>query len=70
MSDWQPIESAPKDGTRVLLWTGNLSALPTGTEMVWSATVGWWDREMSHQWIHGSGVDPTHWMPLPAPPTA
>lgn len=62
--EWQPIVTAPRDGTRLLLWTGNMST----TGMIWSTTVGWWDKEICHKWIHGSSVDPTHWMPLPAPP--
>lgn len=50
---WQPIATAPKDGENVLLWCG-------GPEPV----IGFWNRR------DGWGDDfPTHWMPLPAPPT-
>ena len=72
---WQPIGTAPKDGTQVLVSgpaTGKLSA--TGNSAVsvarwdgfeWKATVsGWevWDDSQMGQ------AQPTHWMPLPPPP--
>jgi hypothetical protein len=57
--EWKPIETAPKDGTRALLWIE-----PTEIAMPFA-----WDGE---RWM---GDDyplnmawPTHWMPLPAPP--
>lgn len=54
--EWMPIESAPKDGTDVLLWCG------------WAMT-GLWHKG---EWYTADSVDPiymvTHWMPLPDPP--
>jgi hypothetical protein len=62
--DWQPIETAPKDGTNILLgW-------PT---MVLS---GYWaDWRSRKSWVTSRGeysdkYAPTHWMPLPDPPVA
>lgn len=74
MSEWQPIETAPKDGTDVIL------LFETG-----SATVGHYyvterlsfgkSVSKSEGWVWtGKGfmgsidVIPTHWMPLPARP--
>lgn len=62
---WQPIETAPKDGTRVLLAApGHLTMI--GSFEAWKtihAAGPWW-------WSNGSMItpDPTHWQPLPAPP--
>lgn len=60
MSEWQPIETGPKDGTEVLVYVprrlGPLYAAasnPTGGQ--------WWSRNLGD-------LKPTHWMPLPAPP--
>lgn len=54
---WQPIESAPKDGTRVLVWDGEEWLAR------WQAyNGGYWDAD---EYI---SENPTHWMPLPAPP--
>lgn len=77
MSEWQPIETAPKDGTLVLLLDGRMVVAGC-----WNAAFndGWcfWDGygvssdddeanvvELN-SWIPGFG--PSHWMPLPSPP--
>lgn len=61
---WQPIETAPKDGTVVVLaeWSDYHGAWQFGT--------GYWRRYLpgfgdGFGWI---GHAPTHWMPLPDPP--
>jgi hypothetical protein len=67
---WRPIETAPKDGTPVLV--GHEQA-------VFSA---WWEKDGTQTntnhpgWVDGTTnsyeeyttYEPTHWMPLPAPP--
>ena len=56
---WQPIETAPKDGTSVLLTGGGLVR-----ECRWDYCLGWSDpvyREWSFE------ATPTDWMPLPEP---
>lgn len=58
--DWQPIETAPKDGTPVLVWWAHWCNHP----IVASWYVGWSAEEA----ISSSGPDPTHWRPLPARP--
>jgi hypothetical protein len=59
---WLPIESAPKDGTEILIFR-DYAAVKVGG--------GYWSI---HQrcWIHGGymcwQLPPTHWQPLPTPP--
>jgi hypothetical protein len=60
---WYPIESAPKDGTEVLLW------IPAEN----TADIGFWGDSHADEttWIEGRDLSPlaaTHWMPLPPPP--
>ena len=65
---WQPIETAPKDGTRVLLcWFDDIIA-PI-IHVGWNLGGGrrWQD---THHWLHNDGSWPTHWMPLHDPPVA
>lgn len=59
---WRPIETAPKDGTDVLvLWDRG------GTMQVASCWEGTWTDANDDELIVSP---PTHWMPLPEPPAA
>ena len=61
MSAWQPIETPPKDGTRILIF------VPVPRDRIQAAL--WDDRDW--EIIMGAGVNadaPTHWLPLPEPP--
>ena len=78
--EWQPIETAPKDGKAVLLYKPD-------ERMVGEYTIaGYWGEWPGHEdgWIACDGKPqgyysnvaggrqgyPTHWMPLPPPPEA
>lgn len=68
-SRWQPIETAPRDGTQILVgvWVAGYFK---GSESRWSCwTIGQHgsgDFGCDGEW----GDEPTHWMPLPPPPDA
>ena len=60
--EWQPIETAPKDGTEIIL-----------CDMNWPRVDGYRPRKIglfyAGKWlINGGSWEPTHWMPLPPPP--
>ena len=64
---WQPIETAPKDGTRILLFvppygasTGHYSPARSN----WGEKASLW---IAHAVLNKEAA-PTHWMPLPEPP--
>lgn len=69
MAEWQPIETAPKDGSRMLLpftdANGRTSVIVGGYDNHWTGKC-WVISEVRFQ----RPVDwtPTHWMPLPEPP--
>ena len=75
MTEWQPIETAPKDGTRILLAHHqnkyeNLPPLIWVIDGQWGANWRTGDDYQPH-WHHDRKlrlVSPTHWMPLPEPP--
>jgi hypothetical protein len=64
MSKWQPIETAPKDGTTILL-----------AHRFWrQCGIGMYQKGLG--WLHIASMSKvphphllTHWMPLPEPPT-
>ena len=62
---WQPIETAPKDGTQIIIAVAGDEYEPS-----WA----WWsDRHRAWFIPHTSiayQMEPTHWMPLPPPPEA
>lgn len=61
MSEWQPIETAPKDETDVVLYfeSGKVPRVAGFYRGEWLCA------------LHGCELQehPTHWMPLPPPPT-
>lgn len=76
--EWRPISEAPRDGTRVLVWSDELYMKPY---------ISWWgvdhnapeDGNEQEEWLTGDGdswstgyyytpCKPTHWMPLPPAP--
>ncbi len=59
---WHPIETAPADGTHVLVWWPRWSAFPT---IAYVNKVGRWVCEAA---ISEDGDEPSHWTPLPDPP--
>jgi hypothetical protein len=73
MSGWQPIETAPKDGTRILAYWPDIYGHSNSCQVeTWFGPrgVGYEDDlcwQSPFEW-GGWGSDPTHWMPLPPPP--
>lgn len=61
---WQPIETAPKDGKRILL-----SDPYSGVGDGYYCNLRWWFYECGDDW-YSEECNPTHWMPLPAAPKA
>lgn len=72
MSEWQPIETAPQDGTDILLGYFNEPAYE-GASIGYSCEVAFWHAG-HNKWcgrvlLNAEGpFAPTHWMPLPLPP--
>lgn len=67
--EWQPIETAPKDGTDVLLFRLGMCGNPLPPMVAgWfhnGEDGGWCSEDFIDEWLRGTF---THWMPLPAPP--
>ena len=58
---WQPIETAPKDGSYVLLHTKE-STIPVIAQFVlWGGYLGWRDQEGE------TYINATHWQPMTKP---
>ena len=79
MAEWQPIETAPKDGT----WILGINNRGNQAVIIWQDLALGWSGKMRPGWIHpfsdgrlssfwngGCGSVATHWMPLPEPPDA
>lgn len=68
---WQPIDTAPRDGRDVLVWSPDYYGNPVRAS--WCATVGAWESDVGMM-EDGPGImadecaGPTAWRPLPAPP--
>ena len=66
---WQPIDTAPKDGTHILLYRSNEHC--SISEAFWRQDVFKIAYEWGgHGWSYPKEDQPTHWMPMPSSPTA
>lgn len=73
---WQPIETAPRDGTLILICTGNYfdrtkdNLFPIGCPTTASWRPYHPNAKGKECWrdSNGNKISPTHWMPLPADP--
>ena len=64
--EWRDISTAPKDGTSVLAYQGFEDGGHRMLTMIWSEKGGVWSwRADVHSFLP---FEPTHWIPLPAPP--
>lgn len=70
MVKWQTIETAPKDGTRILLWgtchadgASRFDTQPMAVAGIYSD--GWETDPADYYTVE---VRPSHWMPIPKPP--
>lgn len=81
MSAWQPIETAPRDGREILGTDGHVTRVcypklfprpigEGGGPDCASQPGDRWEyfRDDEHAPGHSWSIEPTHWMPLPAPP--
>lgn len=65
MSKWQPIETAPKDGTQFIAWISHYYQGKGGHALVlWLPSKNGWHDASARR------VQPTHWHPLPEAPDA
>jgi len=81
MSEWQPIETAPKDGTFILVCqTLTKKQAKDKAYGIFFQVAAWWadeEDEKDGRWAIYCDLpsepslhfNPTHWMPLPEPPS-
>lgn len=74
--NWQPIETAPRDGTRVLLyrpeaslWWQVMGGRFDGDKYAKKPRPFWASDNWSLTKTEQRSCDPTHWMPLQPPPS-
>ena len=77
--EWQPIETAPKDGTAILVAGLNSEGSPMTGEAYWytaergDSDIGFWWANTDPGDYYACRIDDgalTHWMPHPEPPTS
>lgn len=79
MSEWQPIETAPKDGT----WILAINNRGNPAVIIWNERAYWNEGDLRPGWIHpfsdgsastfwngANGSMPEYWMPIPWHPSA
>ena len=69
MSEWQPIETAPKDGMPLLLFMGNYMAVGGWAPLLKEWTLAGENNEEIVTDGHYATLAPTHWQKLPKKPS-
>ena len=71
--NWQPIETAPKDGTRIIIFEDGCVRISrwyvhymNGAPNPHRAPE--WKQDVMYGHDYYGPIKPTHWMPLPKPP--
>jgi hypothetical protein len=68
-SQWQPIATAPKDATAILITDGETCAVAFWSDIAAQCNGGMGWRDFGDLgWGGMYDKEPTHWMPLPAVP--
>ena len=71
MSEWQPIETAPKDGTTIDIWVpghDRVSAFFWPEKEIWVYDEEYISRAFFPDKPPFFPITPTHWMPYPGKP--
>ena len=63
---WQPIETAPKDGTEIIVFEKGGVICTAYWESGYFGHSGWTHHQSRSD---VDAVNPSHWMPLPNPPS-
>lgn len=64
--NWQPIDTAPKDGTHILGWDG--CRMFTCKHVAGFYGESPWELVVAGMWASDGDCDPTMWHPLPPDP--
>ena len=67
-SAWQPIETAPRDGTEVFVWDGAKAVVAVSEHDFFGDVIHWPIDEWGDKRRDQPPVDGIHWQPLPSPP--
>lgn len=65
--EWQDISTAPKDGTHILAFASDEYRQPYYSVAQWAPERPEFGSVAG--WFWSFAIRPTHWMPLPPPPT-
>jgi hypothetical protein len=68
VNEWQPIETAPRDGTAVLVTNGETQRVAWTQRPKEDGDYLVWTYYVTRAGGAATMVEPTHWMPLPELP--
>lgn len=69
MTDWQPIETAPKDGTVIVVYANDIALMKWWDGSEYGADSFWSHAEEVMADVDPTPEQPTMWTPLEPPPS-